>query len=128
MFKKILEITKYFTGDGKKIKSEGKAFLSCLEYKDEGYYIAHCLEFDIVAQGNTPEEARNNLADLIREQITFASEQDIEEKILFKPAPQRYWELWHKLRNRHARYFLSRHPRITPHDILKSSEWVNAHV
>ena len=84
MFKRIGKIKKYFRG-GQKCASETEALLNCLEYKDGEYYIAHCLEFDIVAQGGTASEAREKLAELIREQILFTTEKDIEEKLYSTP-------------------------------------------
>lgn len=127
MFKRIGRIKKYFRG-GKKCASETEALLNCLEYKDGEYYIAHCLEFDIVAQGKTADEARQELAELIREQILFTTEKDIEEKALFHPAPVKYWEILHHLRTRQARKaLLEDDPRhITAKDILGCMESTNA--
>lgn len=127
MLKRMGRIRKYFPG-GKKCVSETEALLNCLEYKDGECYIAHCLEFDIVAQGETTGEARKRLAELIKEQIVFTTERDIEEKALFHPAPSKYWEILHHLRTRQARkILLEDDPKhITTKDILGCMESTNA--
>jgi len=127
MIKKVGRITKFFKG-GKKCASQAEALLNVLEYKDEGYYIAHCLEFDIVAQGSTQEEARKMLAELIKEQIVFTTEKDIEEKALFHTAPEKYWHILHQVRTRRARKaLLEDDPRhLTTKDILGCMESTNA--
>jgi len=127
MFRKIGRIRKYFRG-GKKCASETEALLNCLEYKDGEYFIAHCLEFDIVAQGGTANKAIEKLAELIREQILFTTEKDIEEKALFHPAPNKYWEILHRLRTRQARKaLLEDDPQhITTKYILGCMESTNA--
>jgi predicted RNase H-like HicB family nuclease len=56
-------------------------------------WIAHCLEFDTVAQGDTPTEARKGLENALDALISYAVEhQDIRS--LFRPAPA---YLWNKL-------------------------------
>lgn len=62
-------------------------------------WYAHSLEFDIVGDGGTPEEARNNLADLLKTQIQFAVENNLEEKI-DHPAPQKYFDMYNALEKR----------------------------
>ncbi len=126
MLKLIGRIKKFFY-KGKKVASETEVLLNSLEYKDGDYYIAHCLEFDIVAQGRSIEEARERLAELIKEQIIFAAEKDIEEKVIFHPAPEKYWEILHHLKTRLARKVLLKDPRrITTDKILGQLESTNA--
>lgn len=126
MLKLIGRIKKFFK-EGKKYGSETEALLNSLEYKDEDYYIAHCLEFDIVAQGKSTEEARRKLVELIKEQVIFAAERDIEEKVIFHPAPEKYWQILHHLRTRLAKKELFKDPRhITAEKILGTLESTNA--
>jgi predicted RNase H-like HicB family nuclease len=66
-----------------------------LIYKEEGSYVAHCLELDIVGSGGTPEEALKEMRELVEEQISFHFEHGIENK-LFRPAPAEYWNKWLK--------------------------------
>lgn len=73
------------------IKEETMRTLHVLRYKDNGRCIAHCLEFDIVAEGVTSEEARDNLADLIFSYLRFAVERGIEQ-FAYHSAPKLYWD------------------------------------
>ena len=125
MFGKILRI---FNKEGKKIHSAGKVTLNCLEYKDQDVYIAHCLEFDLVAQGDTIAEAKSNLVDLIKSHIELAVEKDVEDKSLFKPAPEKYWNILHSFKNRIARQQLLNKGQISTRDILKNMSCTYAHI
>jgi predicted RNase H-like HicB family nuclease len=59
--------------------------------EQEDVFIAHCLQFDIITEGNTIAEAKEMIADAIFEYITFALENNLT-KFLFKPASQEYWQ------------------------------------
>ena len=59
-------------------------------YPEAEDWLAHCLKFDTVAQGETPEEARKGLLDAFDLLITDATEHaDIQG--LFRPAPSALW-------------------------------------
>ncbi len=59
--------------------------------KEDDLFVAHCLEFDIVAVAKTQKQAEEDLQDLVIAQIESAfADNDI--KSLFHPAPQRFWE------------------------------------
>lgn len=63
-----------------------------LLYCEEAHYAAHCLEFDLVAQGATTEEAFRNLLDAIELQAAYAQETgDLGN--LIQPAPPEYWRM-----------------------------------
>ncbi len=63
-----------------------------LLYREEDFYVAHCLEFDLVAQGATTQEAFQNLLDAIELQAAYAQETgDLES--LIQPAPREYWQM-----------------------------------
>jgi predicted RNase H-like HicB family nuclease len=61
-------------------------------YREDDYYVAHCLEFDLVAQGQNLNDAFKNLLDAIELQATYALESD-DPSILFNPAPAEYWRM-----------------------------------
>ena len=61
-----------------------------LLYSEEDIQVAHCLEFDLVAQGKRKIEALRNLLDAIDMQINFALENN-DLASLFTPAPAEYW-------------------------------------
>lgn len=63
-----------------------------LSREEEKRYIAHCLEFDLVSQGESPLEAFKNLLDAIEVQGAYAQETgDLGH--LFNPAPAEYWKV-----------------------------------
>jgi len=125
--KHLGKIKKIFK-DGKKVRSEAEAQLICLEYKDGDLFIAHCLEFDLVSQGATLEEARKNLADLIFSHVQFAAEKDIEDKSLFHPAPSKYWEIYFHWKSRMARQSLLKGADMSPQNILSRMACAYAHI
>lgn len=127
MLKKMLEVKKLIKG-GKKVGCEATAALTCLEYKDEDFFIAHCLEFDLVAQGENREEARSNLADLIKNHLQFAIEKDVEDKSLFHPAPQKYWDILRQMRTRVARQEFLKRRTLSAQSILNSMSCTYAHI
>lgn len=71
------------------------ARLKILEYKDGDRYIAHCLELDLVAEGTTTKEAKENLNNLFSSYLQFAKENDIEQ-FAYHPAPKVYWDKFEK--------------------------------
>ena len=61
-------------------------------YREDDLFLAHCLEFDLVAQGETAEQAYHNLLDAIELQTEFVREQgDLDN--LIQPAPVEYWQM-----------------------------------
>ena len=61
-------------------------------YREDDLFLAHCLEFDLVAQGETPDKAYHNLLDAIELQMEFVREQgDLTN--LIQPAPVEYWQM-----------------------------------
>lgn len=68
--------------------------LDILVEMEEGEYVAHCLQFDLVAVAPTADQAIEEIKDLITAQIVFANEHDNLDSI-FRPAPPEYWrKLW----------------------------------
>ena len=80
-------------------KKKGKTTLHVLGYKDGNRYIAHCLDFDIVAEGATCQETKDNLVDLIHSYIHFATEKNLEQ-FMYHPAPKTYWDKFIKASRR----------------------------
>jgi len=66
--------------------------LNFLIYQDEDSdrYVAHCLEWDIVAVEDNPTDAVQLLKELVDDAALVAMEDDTLEK-LFTPAPRKYW-------------------------------------
>jgi predicted RNase H-like HicB family nuclease len=65
--------------------------LDVLLYREDGQWVAHCLQFDLVEAGATPEEAEEALAGVIQHHIQWAIEDDDLEH-LFHPAPPATWK------------------------------------
>jgi predicted RNase H-like HicB family nuclease len=71
---------------GAKKKDRLSIPLSGVTYRDGDWWIAHCLQLDIVAEVKTPKEALDNVLDLITLQVETALEVgDIGS--IFRPAP-----------------------------------------
>jgi predicted RNase H-like HicB family nuclease len=70
-----------------------KISLSAIIYREDDTWLAHCLEMDIVAEGETPGKAWRDLDDLCKLQINIALEEGDLESI-FRPAPSEIWKLF----------------------------------
>jgi hypothetical protein len=64
--------------------------LDILVKKEEDYYSAHCLQFDLVATDNTPQGAKKAIKDLCIAHIANSIANENME-FLFSPAPQEVW-------------------------------------
>ena len=58
--------------------------------KEDEVFVAHCMELDIVATGQSMEEAVNDLIDLIIAQLEYAFINDNLDH-LYRPAPPEVW-------------------------------------
>jgi len=67
--------------------------------KEEDLYTAHCLEFDIVADGRTEKEAMNNIFESIVNHIDFCLAKGNIDKIE-NPAPKKYWDKLEMIKKR----------------------------
>lgn len=67
----------------------------CITYFNEENkcWVCHCLELDVVACGDSPDDAELAMPELIEAQIEFAKKHDSLEYV-FRPAPA---EIWSKL-------------------------------
>ena len=64
-----------------------------LIYREDEWWIAHCLEMDLPAEGETLEKAMHNLVDLFKVQIESALEEGNLDSI-FSPAPPELWSMY----------------------------------
>ena len=58
--------------------------------KEDGAFVAHCLELDIVAVGETLDQAKKDIVDLVAAQIDYAFANANMEN-LFYSAPPEVW-------------------------------------
>jgi predicted RNase H-like HicB family nuclease len=64
-----------------------------LVYREDRFWIAHCLETDVAAEGESPADAVHTLGEL----LTSLVEQAIKEgdlRSVFCPAPHDIWRLY----------------------------------
>ena len=59
--------------------------------KEDGVYVAHCMELDIVAVADTADQAQRELISLVCAQIDYAFSNDNLDN-LFHSAPANVWE------------------------------------
>jgi predicted RNase H-like HicB family nuclease len=83
--------------------------LHVLFEENNGTVTAHCLDFDIVTQGMSREEAEEMLKDAVLQHVLFALDNDLIQK-LYDPAPPEFWE----------RYYVQRFKNQTAHQIRKT--------
>lgn len=67
--------------------------LSAIVYQEDGVWIAHCLELDIVAEGSDVNDAVRTLVSLCDVQIKVALEEGDLQSI-FHPAPPEVWQMF----------------------------------
>jgi len=66
-----------------------------LAKKEEGIWVAHCLELDIVATAKTLSVLKKEIVDLIITQVDYAFSNDNLDN-LYHPAPQEIWKEFYK--------------------------------
>ena len=78
------------------VKARGNGFriaLRAVVYRHHAWWIAHCLELDLVAEGKHPAEALNDLRDIAVTQGDLAAREDRLESV-FRPAPPEIWAMF----------------------------------
>lgn len=69
--------------------------IRALVYKEDGDYVAHGLEVDLVGYGKTDQEAAADLHEMLLVQISYASQSNRPE-LVWNPAPKEFFERWDK--------------------------------
>lgn len=64
--------------------------LHILIAKEHDLFTAHCLEFDIVADGLTLEQAQQDIMDVCKKHILYCFDNKLLENLL-DFAPEKYW-------------------------------------
>ena len=62
-------------------------------YRERQWWIAHCLEMDVVAEGDSPFEAVSSAVELCGIKIEEAI-RDGNLRSIYRPAPPELWELF----------------------------------
>ena len=87
-----------------KAKAKAKAkplslHIDVVVYREEGLYVAHALQLDLVVTAPTEKEAMDDLIDVCVAQISDAFEND-NLKYLFRSAPLEAWQKWRKAKGK----------------------------
>lgn len=59
-------------------------------YREDGLWVAHCLEMDILGHGKTFKTALADLLDLVEMQVSFALQAN-DPAMIYRPAPPWVW-------------------------------------
>jgi hypothetical protein len=86
-------------------------------WRQKGEFVGHCLQFDIVAVGQTLEKAADTMRRLIVAHVRYVDENDNWDH-LYRPAPA---EVWQRLAEASRREKL---PRWTPREATTAIEWM----
>jgi len=91
--------------------------LRAVIYREGRFTLAHCLELDLVAEGDSAADAVQTLVELIQMQIDAARDAG-DLGSIFRPAPPEYWHLYARGKRRPS-------PRLkNPAHRLQSREMV----
>ena len=72
------------------MKHSASMVFNILIIKEDEMFVAHCMELDIVATGQSIQDAANDLIDLISAQLRYAfSNNNLDH--LYRPAPPEVW-------------------------------------
>ena len=72
-------------------------FTRVLIYREDDRFVAHALDFDLLGYGETEDEARKELQQLVMNQLTFSHQKGKPDMINF-PAPDEFFDRWEKAR------------------------------
>ena len=72
------------------------SLLKVLLLKEGKFWVAVCLDYDLVAQGDSENEAMARLCRTHHAHVMRCKEEGIEPLSDLKPAPKQYWELYDK--------------------------------
>lgn len=75
----------------KNTKKQGQYILFVYQEKPK-YYIGVCLEFDIIEEGETLQEALENIKEASQFYLETVIKKNWPDKLLNQPAPKEYWE------------------------------------
>lgn len=90
-----MQRSRYRQGEAVKDLSKLNMDLHSVIYRDGEWYLSHCLELDIVGQGATEAEARQQMGEAIGMVIEDAIEHDSIDQLL-TPAPPEIWVLYRR--------------------------------
>ena len=84
--------------------------VSVLGYVEDGHWVAHALEMDVIGVGNDWEGALAELRENICAQVSFARYRG-DDSLIFQPAPPRLFKQFRQAREAELRDLVSRTQR-----------------
>jgi hypothetical protein len=80
------------------MKSEIKLDVLVMQEKANGesYWVAQCLQHDIVAQAKTLHELKQCLSNVLASHIILSLQKEMKPFVHLPKAPNRYWQLYRK--------------------------------
>jgi hypothetical protein len=101
-------------------------FIRILGYKEDGLWVAHCLEMDLIGVDRRWPKARQKLLEAISAQVSFAHFKK-QFGLLWKPAPTWVFAVFEKVleesiksyvpATKHPEYILDYSPTPDPQDL-----------
>ena len=73
------------------MRKKAQLSFNVLITKDNGQFVAHCLELDIVCVAETENKVMKELSDSIVNQVSYALSND-NVGYLYRPAPDNFWK------------------------------------
>ncbi len=75
--------------------------VSYVGFKEKDKFVAVCLEFDLVAEAKTLQEAKDRIEDLSNAWLHNVIANKLPEELVNKTAPKKYWEIYEKVNQVH---------------------------
>ncbi len=69
--------------------------LKVVVFKGQKSWIAQCLDHDIAAQADSPEELPGRFGRALAAEFEFSQQQGVEPLSMLPPAPDRYWAMFY---------------------------------
>lgn len=97
--------------------------LRAVLYREDGLWVAHALEMDLIGTGTTESAALRELRGNVEAQLSFATQEGINP---FRPAPQEFQSLWEETNL--AAIGLGRAKAKAPNQTTRCLEWSESQV
>jgi len=97
--------------------------VNVLTKKEDGMFVAHCLELDIVAVGDTLDDVQREIVALVCAQIDYAFSNDNLDN-LYHPAPPEVWQELYKCEEQIERWHEIRSDFTKKKNIVKVPPWL----
>ncbi|MCY3973148.1 MAG: hypothetical protein OXF42_07160 [Candidatus Dadabacteria bacterium] len=94
--------------------------VSVLGYIEDGHWVAHALEMDVIGVGDDWEGALSELRENICAQVSFARFRG-DDSLIFQPAPPRLFQKFRQIREAELRDLVS-HTQKKPSSNFRSDD------